>query len=111
MEGVKEVTKKNELSEFIGQATAQQIKDWKAKHKRVFSYVVDGKICYLRQPDRLVHAAALKANDPFKGNDIYLSNMWLGGCEDIKTVDKLYLGLCKKISQLIEIMDGELGEL
>jgi hypothetical protein len=58
-----------------------------------------------------MHAAAAKSGDPMRGNEIYLANMFIGGCEDIKTVDKYYLGICRQLATMIEIVDGELGEL
>jgi hypothetical protein len=99
--------------ELKGQATPEQIAKWKKEHKNVFAIKVDGHICYLKSPDRktLSYASSLGMKDPLKFNEIILENCFLGGSEEIKTDDGLFLGASGKISELIEVKEAELEKL
>lgn len=99
--------------EMKGVATPEQIAEWKNKHKEVFGISVDGHVAYLKKPDRkaLSYASGVGAKDPIKFNEIILENCWLGGSEEIKTDDSLFLGVSGKISELIEVKEAELKKL
>lgn len=99
--------------QYIGEVDAEKVAEWKAKHKDIYSIVVDGHICYLRKPDRkiLSYAAPIGAKDPIKFNEILLANCWLGGSEEIKTSDDLFLGASAKVADLIEVKEAELVKL
>ena len=94
-------------------ALEEQISVWKKKHGDVFLYTADGKSCYLKKPDRsiLSAAAVIGKNDPLKYNEILLKNCWLGGDEEIKTDDGLFLGISQRLAELVEIKEGELKKL
>ena len=69
----------------IGEATAEQIKEWKETHKNVFAIKVDDAdgrkhVCYLRAPKRKDLSAASVAGkaDPLKFNEVILRQCWLG---------------------------------
>ena len=74
---------------------SKQIDAWKKAHGDVFKVEVDGKVCYLKKPDRKVLGAAsvLGKNDPMKYNEVLLENCWLDGDEEIKKDDSLFLGV------------------
>jgi hypothetical protein len=99
--------------ELKGVATPAQIAEWKKKHKDIFAVEVDGHIGYLKKPDRkaLSYASSVGAKEPLKFNEIILENCWLGGSEEIKTDDSLFLGVSGKISELIEVKEAELKKL
>lgn len=90
-----------------------QIEAWKKKHGDVFAYTADGKTCYLKKPDRnvLSAAAVLGQSSPLRYNEVLLENCWLGGDEQIKTDDALFLGISQKLAELVEIKEGELKKL
>lgn len=90
-----------------------QIADWKKKHGDVFQVSVEGKTAYLKKPDRraLGAAAVVGKSDPMKYNEVLLNNCWLGGDEEIKTDDALFLGVSATLSELIEIKEAELKKL
>lgn len=90
-----------------------QIAAWKKKHGDVFRYSAGEKSCYLKKPDRSVLSAAavIGKNDPLKYNEILLANCFLGGDEEIKTDDGLFLGISQKLAELVEIKEGELKKL
>lgn len=93
--------------------TQEQINAWKQKHGDVFLVEVDGKKAYLKKPDRRVlgAAAVVGKSDPMKYNEVLLSNCWLGGDEEIKTDDALFLGVSAKLADLIEVKEAELKKL
>ena len=93
--------------------TEEQIEAWKKKYRDVFSVEIDGKTAYLKKPDRrtLSAAAVIGKTDPMKYNEVLLNNCWLGGDEEIKTDDELFLGVSAKLGDLIEIKEAELKKL
>jgi hypothetical protein len=99
--------------QLIGQATAEQIEQWKSKHKDIFAITVDGHIAYLKRPDRkaISYASSIGAKDPIKFNEIILNNCWLGGSEEIKTDDGFFFGVSGKITELIQVKEAELVKL
>lgn len=99
--------------ELIGQATPEQIAEWKKKHGDVRAVIVDGHIGYLKKPDRraLSYASSVGTKDPVKFNELILANCWLGGSEDIKTDDALFFGASATLADLIEVKEAELVKL
>nr|DAM76408.1 MAG TPA: hypothetical protein [Bacteriophage sp.] len=93
--------------------TKEQIKQWKAKYKEVFVLRVDDKVAYLRTPDRatLSYASTLATKDPMKFNEAILTNCWLGGDEEIKTDDALFLSASSELGELIQIKEATLEKL
>lgn len=93
--------------------TKDMISKWKKQYGKIFMVEVDGRIAYLKRPDRkaLAMAAVVSKNDPIKYNEIVLNNCWLEGDEEIKTDDALFLGVSGKLAEIIEIKEAELKEL
>ncbi|MCX6232616.1 MAG: hypothetical protein NTZ33_13855 [Bacteroidetes bacterium] len=99
-----------EAKELTGQVTKEQIEIWKKKYGQVNGIIVSGHICYLKPVDRktLSFASSVGAKDPLKFNEVILDNCWLGGSEEIKTDDTLFLSAGAKLAELIEIRDAEI---
>lgn len=95
------------------QATAEQIEQWKKQYREVYQVTVDGKVCYLRKPNRkeLSYASVAGKSDPMKFNEVILNQCWLAGDEEIKTDDSLFLGVSAQIAQLVEVKEAELKKL
>lgn len=93
--------------------TQEQIDAWKKKHGDVYLVEVDGRKACLKKPDRRIlgAAAVVGKSDPMKYNEILLGNCWLGGDEEIKTDDALFLGVSAKLADLIEVKEAELKKL
>lgn len=104
----------------------QKIEEWKRKYGSVYSVEVKAagvanpdsdeagvKVCYLRKPDRkaLSAASVVGAADPFKYNEILLSNCWIEGDEEIRTDDSYFLGVSAKLGELIEIKEASIKKL
>lgn len=97
----------------MAEVTKEQIESWKKKHGDVFEVNVDGRTAYLKKPDRKVLGAAsvLGKDDPMKYNEILLENCWLGGDEEIKTDDSLFLGVSSVLAEIIEIKKAEIKKI
>ena len=93
--------------------TKEQIQEWKQQYKDIFVLNVEGKKAYLRTPDRhtLSYASTLATKDPLKFNEVVLTNCWLGGDEEIKTDDALFLAASSKLPELIQIKEATLENL
>ena len=93
--------------------TKEQIQEWKKQYKDIFVISVEDKKVYLRTPDRktLSYASTLATKDPLRFNDVILENCWLGGDEEIKTNDELFLAVSSKLPDLIQIKEATLEKL
>jgi hypothetical protein len=95
-------------------ATAEQLKEWKAKYGKVFRVKIEegDKACYLKKPSRkaLSYATMAGKENPLKCNEILLNDCWLAGDEEIKTDDALFLSVSPKLTELIETREAELEE-
>ena len=89
--------------------TKEQIQEWKKQHKDIFVISVADKKVYLRTPDRktLSYASTLA----LRFNEVILENCWLGGDEEIKTNDELFLAVSSKLPDLIQIKEATLEKL
>ncbi|MDR0266388.1 MAG: hypothetical protein LBJ04_24460 [Sphingobacterium sp.] len=98
-------------------ATKEQIAEWKEKYGGVFKIKVEDesgdKVCYLKKPSRKVLGMATVAgkDNPIKFNETVIRECWLGGDEDIKTDDTLFLSASGKIPEIIETRQAELEKL
>ena len=93
--------------------TKEQIQEWKKQYKDICVISVEDKKVYLRTPDRktLSYASTLATKDPLKFNEVILDNCWLGGDEEIKTNDELFLAVSSKLPDLIQIKEATLEKL
>lgn len=93
--------------------TKEQIAEWKKKYDTVYQLAVDGKVAYLHKPDRktLSYASTAGQTDPLKFNEILLKGCWLGGDEEIRTDDDLFLAASGKLGELIQVKEAELKKL
>lgn len=104
---------KKEVIALAGQATPEQITSWKKSYGDVFAISVDGKVCYLRKPGRkeMSYAASIGMTDPMGVSEAILNACWLGGCEEIKTQDDLFLSAVSQIDKVVETKKAELVKL
>ncbi|MCQ2313271.1 MAG: hypothetical protein MJZ84_07495 [Paludibacteraceae bacterium] len=98
--------------------TKEQISKWKAEYGQLYKITVKddangNKSCVLKQPSRQILGAASQAgkDNPIKFNEVILNNCWLGGDEEIKTNDMLFISASQKIGDIIEIKEAELEKL
>lgn len=90
-----------------------QINAWKAKYKNVFLIEVEDKKAYLKAPGRneLSYATTVAKQDPIKFNSAILDKCWLAGDEEIKTDDRLFMGVAEKLDQLVETAEATIKKL
>ena len=93
--------------------TKEQIEEWKKQYNDIYVLNIEDKKAYLRTPDRqtLSCASTLSTKDPLKFNEVVLNNCWLGGDEEIKTDDALFLAASSKLPDLIQIKEATLEKL
>lgn len=105
--------KKEEKVVLIGQATPEQIEAWKKQYGVVYAIIVDGKICYLKKPGRkeMSYAASIGTNDPMGMVEGILVTCFLGGCEDFKTDDDLFLAAASQLEDIVATKHAELVKL
>ena len=73
----------------------------------------DYKCAYLKTPSRKVlkMANAVAAKDPLGFAEIILNNCWVGGDEEIKTEDPLFLAASGMMGELIEVKEATIKKL
>lgn len=105
--------KKEEKTLFAGQATPEQIEAWKKQYGVVYAIIVDGKICYLKKPGRkeMSYAASIGTTDPMGMVEGILTTCFLGGCEDFKTDDDLFLAAASQLEGIVATKHAELVKL
>ena len=98
---------------LIGQATKEQIAEWKTQYERVFTITTGGHIAYLRKPGRtdVSYATTVGQKDAIKFNETVYKNCFIGGSEEILEKDELFFGASAVLDKMIEVADAELGEL
>jgi len=96
-----------------GQATDEQIKEWKGKHGEVFFAKAEGHIGYFRKPLRkeLDYSLSLKDANPLKADEAIMKSCFIGGSEVFLTDMGFMIGASGLIEKLIAIKQAELGEL
>jgi hypothetical protein len=100
-------------TQLIGQATEEQIAQWKAQHKSVFALEVEGHVAYLRKLNRQEYTAfqRIGEKDPLKANEFILENCWLGGSDAIKKDDDLFFPACKQLVGLFDYANADLKKI
>lgn len=89
-----------------------QIAAWKKEHKDVFAITVGDKTCYVHKPTRQILSAAFtQQNDPIKMGEFLLNNCWLGGDEEIREDDAMFLAAVGKLNTLVEVKEAEIKKL
>lgn len=91
--------------------SAEMIEAWKKQHGDIFKLDVEGKICFLKSPDRRTLGFASSTKDTFKFNEIVLKNCWLAGDEEILKDDSYFLAACSKLDGIIQVKQAELEKL
>ena len=95
-----------------GAAEQAQIDKWKSLYGEVYAITGDGKICYVKKPDRKIMAYAYSfQNNPIKAAETFLNSCFLGGSDDFKNDDELFLSAAPKIMQILKVKETEIAKL
>jgi hypothetical protein len=94
-------------------AMEQKIANWKKQYGEIYLLEVDGRQCYLRQPDRKIisMARSLSQGDYIAAQEHILDACWLEGDEEIRTNDTLFLNIATKLEGLIEAKESTLKKI
>ncbi len=92
------------MEKLKGQATDEQIQEWKNKHKDVYQVSGGGFVCYLRKPYRKEVSIAMSKSfsDPLSSSESIMQSCWLGGATELQTEDRLFLGVHAQIQNIID---------
>jgi len=112
---------------LIGKATEQQIEAWKKMWGDVYEIQVADHVCYVKSFDRTTMKYALsqlkmKVNTETKEvqmdmekmleiGEIGLQNCWIGGSDEIKTNDRLFVAAAMQVGELFELAETKLKKL
>lgn len=94
--------------------TQAQIDAWKKQYKTVHKLTVEDKVGYLHNPDRRTLSLAMSRisrGDIMGGSEAVLENCWLGGDEEIKTDDELFMGAISVVGEIISAKQAALEKL
>lgn len=95
-------------NQLIGQATPEQIAEWKDKHKSgIYGIEVDGHIAYFKKPNRHEMNCTLNKAEKNRALDIFeelASLTFIGGSDEVLKNDELFFGA---VQELKVIMDGK----
>lgn len=91
--------------------TKEQIKEWKEKHGELFQITVEDKSCILRKPNRKDLSYASVVKDPIKMSETLLNRLWLGGDEEIKTDDELFMATVNVMEDVLKVKEAEIKKL
>lgn len=97
-----------------GQATDDQIAQWKAENIRgVWGIIFSDKIGYFRKPsrDEMKSVATMGQTDPIGQIETLMNDSWLGGDKAILTDDDYFLGASSTYQDLVAIRTAELKKL
>ena len=107
-----------EEKKLIGKLSEAEIKALKEKHGDIFAIKVDDAegnthYGYLRTPKRrdLSAASVAGSKDPLKFNETIMRQCWIGGDEEIRTDDYLFLAASGVIADIIEVGEAQLEKL
>jgi hypothetical protein len=106
---------------FTGEVDAAQIAAWKTQFKidsvlkiKVKKSNTEYGICYLKPADRNVTSLAythIGQKQFVKAGEVFVNNCWIGGDEEIKTVDRLFLSACLAAYETLDIAESEAEKL
>lgn len=95
----------------MNKVTEKQITDWKKQHGGVYELPVDDKTAYLREPKMADYKRAFTAmqkHGDLAFGEVMLNVLFIGGDEEIKTVDEYFLPARKELSEFFEYDDAEI---
>jgi len=100
------------MNRLQGQATEEQIAEWKKKHKYgIYAIESEGHVAYFKNPGRAELNCAMSRADREKPLDIYeeLGRLtFIGGSEEILSDDQIFIGVCQEIKVKL---DGKKAQL
>ena len=106
-----------EAMTFDGGVTEANIKEWKAKHRKVFRVdIVDGDethIIYFKRPDFATVKSTTKIGktDEIEGGRVMFEHCFLGGSEYVRNDMSLFMAAQVQLNKLLNSCMGSLKNL
>jgi hypothetical protein len=116
-----------EEKKLIGAASEEQIAAWKKIYGEVYSVEVEGHVCYVKQFTRETMKYALSRlkiridgeskeavmdmEKMLEIGEIGLQHGFIGGSEEIKTNDRLWLSAAMQVGELFSLAETRLKKL
>lgn len=100
--------------ELIGQATPEQIAEWKSKHKKVIAIKAGGHVIYLRKPewaDYNIAATQTDTDSPYDYNRTIMRETKLGGSDEIIDNPQIFFNANRAFNKHLDGDKAELEEL
>lgn len=91
-----------------------QIELWKKEHGDIFQLEIkSGQTAWLRKPSRkeLSMARSIGGQDEIAVGELIMDACWLGGDEEIKTNDDLFLSALPTLNKLVDIQEATLKKI
>lgn len=89
-----------------GQATPEQIQEWKNKYKQgIYAVEVDGHIAYFKNPSRHEMNCAMSKASVDAALDMYdelTQRTFIGGSEEVLNDDQMFFGLVQQVKVKME---------
>ena len=99
---------------FIGQATPEQIAEWKKKYGEIVSFEVENHVGYFKHADRNTLSLAankLKSSGITAYAEVIFENCFIGGSDEIQKDDRLFFGFTDVCDELFAKKKGTLKAL
>lgn len=100
--------------ELIGQASPEQIAEWKKEYGSVYLIKVDDHVLYLKKPNRATLTYAtnlLKEEGVIDYAEAIIDGCTIGGSDIFEKNDEYFLSAMQQIEKLIEVKKSELVKL
>jgi hypothetical protein len=99
--------------------TAEKVENWKSENKSGIARIeseFEGKLyaCYVRRPTRDdMRELSAKGGtvDTVTYAEIILDQLWLGGDEEIRTVDPIFMGVVDVVQNVLDVQRATLKKL
>lgn len=101
-----------ETKTLIGQATEEQIAEWKNKFGDIHSVTAEGHVAYFKNPNRqqVGYAMGLQ-KDPMKMTEFLLKECRVGGSEVFEKEVSFMLGAAPLLEKLVSVKQVEIAKL
>ncbi len=100
---------------LTGQATDEQIKEWKAKHKYgIYAVTIGDHVGYFKNPNRQEINCALSKADKDNALAVFemlASTTFIGGSEELLKDDQMFIGLSNEIKVKLDGTKAKLVNL
>ena len=89
----------------------KKLQDLKEKYGDIYEISVEDKRCYVRKPNRKDLSYISAMTNPLQMSETRLNTLWVGGDEEIRKEDDLFLPAAKTLGELIQVKEAQIKKL